>query len=91
MLPHHKMPAVRIIVRGAVRDRDGIGPLDVVPGNSAVVPHELDGVGQDEERALLAVLLNDGIGSAFFQNRFGPDFSTQIRRVLDAVGRENIN
>ena len=31
------------------------------------------------------------IGSAFFQNRFGPDFSTQIRRVLDAVGRENRN
>jgi len=67
MLTHHKMPAVGFIIRGIVRDQNVIGPLNVVPGYPSILPHELNGVGQDKKCALLAVLLNDGIGSAFSQ------------------------
>ena len=62
MLTDAEMPAVRIIVRGAVGDRDGVGPLDVGPRHPPIIAHELDGVGEDEQRAFLSVLHQNGVG-----------------------------
>ena len=64
MLPHPKIPAQAFICFRPMRDRNGIGPFDVFPGDTAIITHQLDAVCQDVKGAFLPVLFQNSVWRA---------------------------